>query len=407
MVERVYCILNDIKELPKCVNCNNNVKFKDMKNGYREFCSKSCGATKNENDIKESVIYAIINKNTEKYYIGHTTNLQNRINWHTNKLNKKEHKNDKLQNDYHNFNGTFDELFEVIVLETFTGNFQERVKKEQEWFEIQFDGNWDNIYNEISPDQTTHSPKYSSKITEKRPMTDEYREKLSKVNKGQDTSKAVAASIEARKGKSLNDDHKKNISNGMTEYHKEKRLNDENYKINEEKKRQKELFKKSHNEIVLEIRTLFTSLPDSLNRNDIAAFKKYICNKYFESITLADINNIIANRTYKNLQPKEVIKLQSLTPELQKILDDNRYKFDKGCSEEQRRKISEANKGNKPINAKISDEDVRRIRDEFDAFEKTGKKGKMKLIEKWAEEFSTTTTTISNVVKRRTYKNVK
>ena len=43
IIERVYCILNDIKEPPKCISCGNNfASFSSWKQGYSNFCSQNC-----------------------------------------------------------------------------------------------------------------------------------------------------------------------------------------------------------------------------------------------------------------------------------------------------------------------------------------------------------------------------
>ena len=55
MAEKIYCILNDITKPKLCLNekCNNHVKFKTPKYGYRDFCSTSCSSTA-ETTIKKS-----------------------------------------------------------------------------------------------------------------------------------------------------------------------------------------------------------------------------------------------------------------------------------------------------------------------------------------------------------------
>jgi len=43
--ERIYCILNNIQEIPKCDYCKNSfVKFNSFINGYKKYCSCSCSA---------------------------------------------------------------------------------------------------------------------------------------------------------------------------------------------------------------------------------------------------------------------------------------------------------------------------------------------------------------------------
>jgi hypothetical protein len=40
--QKFYLYENKIKELPVCKNCDNPVKFIDMKNGFRDYCSRRC-----------------------------------------------------------------------------------------------------------------------------------------------------------------------------------------------------------------------------------------------------------------------------------------------------------------------------------------------------------------------------
>ncbi len=40
--ERCYQIANELKDRPKCINCNKLLKFKGYKSGYGKVCSKSC-----------------------------------------------------------------------------------------------------------------------------------------------------------------------------------------------------------------------------------------------------------------------------------------------------------------------------------------------------------------------------
>lgn len=40
--QRIYHILNNIKEIPKCIECTNEVKYKNLNFGYGQFCSKYC-----------------------------------------------------------------------------------------------------------------------------------------------------------------------------------------------------------------------------------------------------------------------------------------------------------------------------------------------------------------------------
>lgn len=62
--EIIYCILFDIDEIPKCKNpnCTNNVKLRNYKKGFQEFCCKKCIAeyyTNNQNHIKNCKLTAL------------------------------------------------------------------------------------------------------------------------------------------------------------------------------------------------------------------------------------------------------------------------------------------------------------------------------------------------------------
>jgi len=60
--EQIYCILNDIKDNPKCPTCGDKLTFKMFKHGYSKTCNKntcirknnkwlSCSETKRKNNI--------------------------------------------------------------------------------------------------------------------------------------------------------------------------------------------------------------------------------------------------------------------------------------------------------------------------------------------------------------------
>jgi len=53
---KLYILLNDIKEIPKCKNpnCNNNVKLKSISKGFRSYCSNKCIGEHQHNDIEFS-----------------------------------------------------------------------------------------------------------------------------------------------------------------------------------------------------------------------------------------------------------------------------------------------------------------------------------------------------------------
>ena len=67
--ERMYCILNDVTELPVCKYCGNTVKFISLKNGYAKSCAICIGDT-----YREKIGYPTLNEikkriDTKKYEI--------------------------------------------------------------------------------------------------------------------------------------------------------------------------------------------------------------------------------------------------------------------------------------------------------------------------------------------------
>lgn len=60
--QKVFCYLKDLKEIPKCKNCNENkVPFENFSKGYRDFCSVVCSS--NSTEKKERIRQT----NIEKY----------------------------------------------------------------------------------------------------------------------------------------------------------------------------------------------------------------------------------------------------------------------------------------------------------------------------------------------------
>jgi hypothetical protein len=46
--ERLYCLINNIDSIPKCLSCNNKVKFTNFTKGYKLYCSLSCSRKSKE-----------------------------------------------------------------------------------------------------------------------------------------------------------------------------------------------------------------------------------------------------------------------------------------------------------------------------------------------------------------------
>lgn len=55
---RVYCVLNDITETPKCKECGSKVNIKNYAHSFNDYCSDDC--RKKNNNKLESDIYAIL-----------------------------------------------------------------------------------------------------------------------------------------------------------------------------------------------------------------------------------------------------------------------------------------------------------------------------------------------------------
>ena len=65
ITERIYHIINNLYEIPKCKECNiNYVKFYDMSRGYTQFCSKKC--LNDNEEFKEKIKNIKNNKSKEE-----------------------------------------------------------------------------------------------------------------------------------------------------------------------------------------------------------------------------------------------------------------------------------------------------------------------------------------------------
>lgn len=59
---QVWHFINDVKMIPKCLSCDNNVKYRgSLKEGYSKFCSTSCAMSNKSTQEK------IKNTSLEKY----------------------------------------------------------------------------------------------------------------------------------------------------------------------------------------------------------------------------------------------------------------------------------------------------------------------------------------------------
>jgi hypothetical protein len=64
--ERVYCIVNNISDSPKCLWCGNPTNFLKRNLGFAKFCSKSCAAKKEVHKNEKDESYLKLSKK-EKY----------------------------------------------------------------------------------------------------------------------------------------------------------------------------------------------------------------------------------------------------------------------------------------------------------------------------------------------------
>ena len=53
--ERVYCLLNNISDRPKCIACGNDITFQRFSCGYSEFCCISCASTHEQTLLKRGI----------------------------------------------------------------------------------------------------------------------------------------------------------------------------------------------------------------------------------------------------------------------------------------------------------------------------------------------------------------
>lgn len=56
LLENLYLIKLDLKEIPKCPNCSKNLKFINYSKGYNKTCSKKCGSLLGAKTLKENMI---------------------------------------------------------------------------------------------------------------------------------------------------------------------------------------------------------------------------------------------------------------------------------------------------------------------------------------------------------------
>jgi very-short-patch-repair endonuclease len=65
LLERIYCIYNDIKYKKVCKICKSNVRFINFSSGYSNYCSNKC--INSDNDVKIKISNSIKKNNIRKY----------------------------------------------------------------------------------------------------------------------------------------------------------------------------------------------------------------------------------------------------------------------------------------------------------------------------------------------------
>lgn len=213
-----------------------------MKNGIVTTCAGSFGVEIQPYTpwYKTSGIYAIINKNDNKYYVGSCSSFKSRISYHKSKLRNNKHDNNYLQNSW-NSNG--ESAFKFIVLEFCS--IDELQVRESHWmnetrcYERNFGYNLDRIsirkmHSEETKLKISNSNKGKKnsiecklKISISRtgckhsfPKTKEQREKYSKALMGHFVSEETRKKIgDIHRGKNISKEHRTKVSNGLKKYY--------------------------------------------------------------------------------------------------------------------------------------------------------------------------------------------
>lgn len=195
-----------------------------------------------------SGIYAIINKENNKYYIGSSVNVKRRINEHKKHLKHQNHVNPYLQNAY-NKNGL--KGFKIILLEECS---EEKLEEKENYYINKYNSR-DNkygyniaiAYHGIMLDETKQKISIANKG---KILSNEHKEKISRANRGKTAWNKGKHTKSTRVDYKHSEETKKKISEKVKQSsnlgHKGK--NNPNYgKIytDEEKKRISESVKKS------------------------------------------------------------------------------------------------------------------------------------------------------------------
>jgi len=154
-------------------------------------------------------IYAIINAESNKCYIGSTTNLQKRWGQHKTRLRNKQHNNPHLQNAWNKYGK---DVFSFMICE-YVENPEHLIEREQYWLD----------------EFRLLCPVYNYGLIARHPMlgrypSEETRRKLSKTSTGRHHNEETCRKLsELNKGKTLSKETRRKIS----EAHKGKILSEE------------------------------------------------------------------------------------------------------------------------------------------------------------------------------------
>ncbi|HMH11439.1 MAG TPA: hypothetical protein VK553_12050, partial [Candidatus Nitrosopolaris rasttigaisensis] len=108
ITQRIFHIINDFVEKPKCKTCGNDTKFQQFKSGYEEYCSNRCVTQSVERNAKISkgvkeaaplMVEKVKATNLKKYGVEYTTQTENF------KIKSKITKFERYGNE--NYNGEF------------------------------------------------------------------------------------------------------------------------------------------------------------------------------------------------------------------------------------------------------------------------------------------------------------
>lgn len=174
-------------------------------------------------DLCKSGIYLIKNKSNNKVYVGSTGCFAIRFRDHKRYLERKNHKNNHLQNAwdvYGSYSFSF-QILETIDLQINTVEFL--VKREQYWIDQYNSLNHDFGYNlRDAGNNGSHSEESRQKMREAalgRKLSEDTKKKISEYGIkywAENYEKMLESNLRVHKGKKVSDETKKKISEALT-----------------------------------------------------------------------------------------------------------------------------------------------------------------------------------------------